>query len=160
MTQTEKNQLARTIVEHNQYMSVASSWKANGAWISPVCYAPDKNYNLYFVSLPGSRHAQNTNRNPRVTVSIFDSHQPWGEGVGLQIEGKITRVNWPRMPFFMKLYFSRAWPYVSDKLATYLKGFKKILKNRTYRAYQFTPTCVWMNDPDSEVDRRIEVSLI
>ena len=158
MTQAQKNRLAKTIVEQNQYMSVASSRKANGAWISPVAYAPDANYNLYFVSLPDSLHVRNITKNPHVTVSIFDSRQPWGEGHGLQIEGKITRVNWPRVPWFARVYFSRKWPYINEKLGTYFKSFKKVLKNHTYRAYQFTPTKIWMNDPDSEVDRRIEVN--
>jgi hypothetical protein len=92
-------------------------------------------------------------------VAIFDSRQPFGEGVGLQIEGKITKISLPRLPFVIRLYFSRKWPYISPKFNLYLKGFRKILTNGLYRAYQFTPTKIWMNDPDSEIDRRIEVSL-
>ena len=159
MTQQQKNQLARRIIKRNEYMSVASSWHGRGAWVSPVCYAFDNDYNFYYISLPASRHARNIRRNPNVTIAIFDSRQPFGEGVGLQIEGRITRVNWPRVPSVIRLYFTRKWPYVSHKLKTYYKGFKKVLKNRTYRAYQFTPSKVWMNDPDSETDRRIEVHL-
>ena len=41
----------------------------------------------------------------------------------------------------------------------YLAGSQKVLKNLTYKAYQITPTNIWMNDPNTNVDVRVEVKL-
>lgn len=159
MTYEQKCLLAAKIVTKNEYMTVGSFEANHGAWVSPVAYAYDKKFNFYFISLPNSKHAQNFRKHPKVTVAIFDSRQPFGEGVGLQIEGIAKTVRLPDVPQAFRTYMTRKWPYVGRRFNIFLKGCRKIIRNKLYRVYQVTPTRVWMNDPDSEVDRRIEVTL-
>lgn len=56
---TNLNQIAREIIKNNQYVTIASLDKDDSPWISPVAYTFDKQYNLYFLSMPNSRHSQN-----------------------------------------------------------------------------------------------------
>ena len=76
--------LARDIIEQNQYMTLGTTSPDGKPWVSPVVYAFDKNYNFYWISLPNSKHSQNITANKNISLAIFDSHQNWGEGVGLQ----------------------------------------------------------------------------
>lgn len=82
----------------------------------------------------------------------------FGEGSGLQIEGMIKKVALTHLPKVISMYATRKWPYMNDKLSRYMEGFKKIVQNHTYTAYEFTPSTYWMNDPDTDVDVRAEVS--
>ncbi len=159
MNQKQLQNLARKIIETNQYMTIGSRQMGRLGWVSPVAYAHDDTFNFYFVSLPHSNHAKNFRASPRVTAAIFDSHQPYGEGIGLQIEGRAKPVSLLCLPHAVRIYFTRKWPYVGRKFELFLKGMRKLVKNKMYRVYQFTPTKVWMNDPESEVDRRVEVQL-
>lgn len=148
----------RQIIETNQYMTIGSASADGTAWASAVAYAFDDAYTFYFISLPDSQHAKNFTENPHVTCAIFDSHQMFGEGSGLQIEGVIKKVAPTHLPKVISLYLARNWPYMNEKLKTYMEGFKKIVQNHTYTAYEFIPSKFWMNDPDADVDVRVEVS--
>jgi uncharacterized protein YhbP (UPF0306 family) len=159
MNQQQKNTLAREIVAKNQYLTIASYKKESGAWANPVAYATDAAYNFYFISPPSSQHAKNFQTHPRISMAIFDSRQPFGGGVGLQIEAKAHLLSLSRTPFVMKMYLTRRWPFTNKKQKTYLYGCQKAIENGLYRIYKFTPKKVWMNDPDSDIDRRIEVKL-
>jgi len=87
------NELAREIIKTNQYLTIASSDKKGSPWASAVVYSYDKDWNLYFLSIPSSNHCQNIKNREKVVVAIFDSHQLFGQGVGLQIEGEAVEVN-------------------------------------------------------------------
>jgi uncharacterized protein YhbP (UPF0306 family) len=152
------NKLAREIVKLNQYLTLCT-YSGSGSWASPVAYAYDEDYSFYFISLPNSKHIQNIEKNSKVTATIFDSHQVFGEGVGLQIEAHCSQVLSVHLPEVVAIYLRRDWPFINNKIQSYLLGFQKILKNRTYRAYQIEPERIWMNDPNSAVDVRVEVNL-
>ncbi|MBI4099729.1 pyridoxamine 5'-phosphate oxidase family protein [Candidatus Microgenomates bacterium] len=150
---TDFNLLARKIIEKNQYMTLGT----NG-WVSPVCYVFDAKFNLYWASPPNARHSQNIAKNPAISVAIFDSRQDVGTGVGLQIEGMAKKVTLAEFPEVLKTYFGHKWPY-GNLAKTFLDHFKQLLQNKAYSFYKFTPQKVWLNDPNSEVDRRIEIPL-
>ncbi|MBI3888162.1 pyridoxamine 5'-phosphate oxidase family protein [Candidatus Microgenomates bacterium] len=141
--------LAREIIEKNQYLVMASPW------ISILCYAYDKDWNFYVASMDNSRHVQEISKNNTISFAIFDSHQDWGLGVGLQIEGKIEKTG---TLLASKIYFSRKFPY-GNISGAFALGFKKLLANKTYSFYKIAPTKIWMNDPEEEFDTRIEIKL-
>lgn len=84
--------LAREIIAKNQYMTIASSDEQGNAWASPVAYVYDEDFNFYWVSVPGSLHQKNIKNKPKVSIAIFDSHQLWGEGVGVQMEVNVSEI--------------------------------------------------------------------
>ena len=153
------NKLARKIVEDNQYMTLGTSDADGSPWVSPVVYAHDKNWNLYFISIPGSRHCQNIKVNNRVSVAIFDSQQSVGEGVGLQIEGVVEKTSLKDAPLVTKVYFSRKYPHGRNMRSAFSSALKEFLNGKIYRFYKFVPTKVWINDPNADRDVRVEVSL-
>lgn len=150
--------LARKIIENNQYMSLATVDKDNAPWISPVAYAYDDAWNFYFVTIPSSKHGLNFKINHHVVAAIFDSTQNLGEGVGLQIEGIVEDVGTQHIPTALSIMYNRKYPFGS-MASTFAIGLKKLLQKKLYHCYRFVPTTIWMNDPNSNIDERVQVYL-
>ena len=155
---TDLNKLAKEIIEQNQYMTLATSDNAGNPWVSPVVYAYDKDCNSYFVSIPISKDCLNMSYNNNIAVAIFDSRQKLGEGVGLQTEGKVKEVKISELPKTALIYFKRKYPFGKMR-HVFGPALKNFLRKRLYRFYKITPSRIWMNDPNSEIDVRVGVSL-
>lgn len=147
--------LARQIVAQNEYLTLATAGQTGTPWVSILAYTYDDDFTFYFASLPDSRHSKEAEKRSDVSFSIFDSHQDFGTGVGLQIEGTIEVVEDADTARVLDLYYGRKYPYgnVSNE---FMGGLKKLLENKTYLFYKLTPKRVWINDPSADTDRRVE----
>lgn len=154
----ELSLLAKQIVTQNEYLTLATAGETGAPWVSILAYTFDEKYTFYFASLPDSRHSREAEKRSDVSFGIFDSHQDFGTGVGLQIEGKLEVVDEADIVRVLKLYYGRKYPYgnVSNE---FMEGLRKLLENKTYLFYKLTPKQVWINDPKADTDRRVEVKL-
>lgn len=154
----ELSLLAKQIVEKNEYLTLATAGETGAPWVSILAYTYDSDFTFYFASLPDSRHSKEAEKRSDVSFSIFDSHQDFGTGVGLQIEAKIEVLSDADCERVLSLYYGRKYPYgnVSNE---FMEGLKKLLVNKTYLFYRLTPKRVWINDPSADTDRRVEVKL-
>ncbi|MCR4275503.1 MAG: pyridoxamine 5'-phosphate oxidase family protein [Candidatus Wolfebacteria bacterium] len=60
----------------------------------PVYYAIDKDFNIYFISEPESKHCQNIKINNQVACSIADSRQTVKDKkIGVQLRGEAQEVS-------------------------------------------------------------------
>lgn len=150
--------LAKQIVTQNEYLTLATVGETGTPWVSILAYAYDSDFTFYFASLPDSRHSKEVEKRNDVSFSIFDSHQDFGTGVGLQVEARLEVVTEADSERVLKLYYGRKYPYgnVSNE---FMEGLKKLLENKTYLFYKLTPKRVWINDPTADTDRRVEVNL-
>ena len=154
--QVSLKKIARNILNTNQYMTLGTVNEGGKAWVSPMVYAFDGSYNLYFISLMSSSHAKSIKKDPVLSAAIFDSHQLNGEGVGLQILGEAQVVPARDFAKAFKCCVSRKFPYGGSGNA---KDFKKFLKLYKYHFYKIKPVEVWMNDPRKKYDVRVRVRL-
>lgn len=67
-------------------MTIATASVDGKPWISPVFFAYDESYNLYWVSNKNALHSKLIRANGRVAIVIFDSRAPEGEGDGVYFE--------------------------------------------------------------------------
>lgn len=87
-----------------------------GVWSNPVYFAYDDSYNLYFISMPHSRHMKNIKMDGRIAVSIYSTNQDThGDVVGIQLEGEAYVLPDKEVPDAHKLYFKRVYPNGHDK---------------------------------------------
>jgi nitroimidazol reductase NimA-like FMN-containing flavoprotein (pyridoxamine 5'-phosphate oxidase superfamily) len=70
--------LARSIVDSNRYMTLATADAHGSPWASPVWYAPVAYREFLWVSSPEARHSRNLATRPELAIVIFDSHQAGG----------------------------------------------------------------------------------
>ena len=75
--------IARTIIEANDYMVLATADEAGRPWASPVYFAHSGYAELFWVSSPEATHSRNIAARPDVSVVVFDSTVPIGSGQGV-----------------------------------------------------------------------------
>ena len=78
MTEQDLGAIARSIVDTNRFMTLATADESGLPWASPVWYAPADYRELFWVSSPEARHSRNLAQRPQLAIVIFDSHEPGG----------------------------------------------------------------------------------
>ena len=84
---------AKRIIQKNIYMAIATASVNGKPWISPVFFAFDENYNLFWVSNKDSLHSNLVRSNPQAAIVVFDSSVPEGEGQGVYFEVNVEELN-------------------------------------------------------------------
>lgn len=79
-TVLDPDRLARTLVAHNSYLTLATAGDNGEPWASPVWFAARELAVFVWASKPGARHSRNIAENRRVSLVIFDSSRAPGEG--------------------------------------------------------------------------------
>lgn len=83
---------ARTIIDANLYMVLATADSTGRPWSSPVYFAHDDYAEFLWVSAPNAVHSRNIAARPQVSIVIFDSHAPIGTGQGVYISATTEQV--------------------------------------------------------------------
>jgi uncharacterized protein YhbP (UPF0306 family) len=83
----------KQIISSNIYMTIATATHEGKPWISPVFFAFDSKYNLYWVSNKDSKHSSLIRINPQVAIVVFDSRANEGEGDGVYFEAIVEELN-------------------------------------------------------------------
>ena len=75
---TELRAVARSIIDSNRYMTLATADEQGSPWASPVWYSPVGYREFLWVSSPEARHSRNLAVRPQLAIVIFDSHEAGG----------------------------------------------------------------------------------
>ena len=85
--------VARRIRETNMYMTLATADAEGRPWATPVWFAPGSDGEFLWVSRPERRHSQNIAIRPEISLVIFDSTVPIGEGQALYVEATAEQLH-------------------------------------------------------------------
>ena len=82
MTEPNLGDIARSIVDSNRFMTLATADASGVPWVSPVWYAPAGYRELFWASKPEAQHSRNLAHRSELAIVIFDSHEPgWWKSV-------------------------------------------------------------------------------
>ncbi len=134
MKPSEKKELKKYLDSHN-LMTLATG--SNLPWVSIVYYAVDKEFNLYFVSSPKSKHCQDIDKNNKVACAIYDSHTKNSEKkVGIQLVGSAQEIKgWEKTNKILAMWH-RAAPG-AEEIVNLKNMMAKVISSRFYK---ITPT--------------------
>jgi nitroimidazol reductase NimA-like FMN-containing flavoprotein (pyridoxamine 5'-phosphate oxidase superfamily) len=76
VTERDLEGVARSIVDSNRFMALATADAGGRPWASPVWYATRGYREFFWVSSPEARHSRNLAERPELAIVIFDSHEP------------------------------------------------------------------------------------
>jgi nitroimidazol reductase NimA-like FMN-containing flavoprotein (pyridoxamine 5'-phosphate oxidase superfamily) len=76
VTERDLGDLARSIIDSNRFMALATADASGRPWASPVWYAPRAYRELFWASSPEAQHSRNLAERPELAIVIFDSHEP------------------------------------------------------------------------------------
>jgi uncharacterized protein YhbP (UPF0306 family) len=83
----------RALLARRNTLTLATLGLEGDPQAADLYYAETDGLTLYFVSVPGSRHALNIARNPRVAVTIHADSERWRDIRGVQLEGTCAPVD-------------------------------------------------------------------
>jgi nitroimidazol reductase NimA-like FMN-containing flavoprotein (pyridoxamine 5'-phosphate oxidase superfamily) len=70
--------VARSIVDANRFMTLATADEDGSPWASPVWYSPVEYREFLWVSSPDAKHSRNLAARAELAIVIFDSHEAGG----------------------------------------------------------------------------------
>lgn len=83
MTGHDREAAARSIIDTNLYMVLATADVTGRPWASPVYFANSGYSEFFWVSSPDATHSRNIATRPQVGIVVFDSQVPIGMGQGV-----------------------------------------------------------------------------
>lgn len=91
ITEKEKKEIFEFLSKH-KLMSLGTYYKL--PWAASVFYLFDEDFNFYFLGSPTTKHCLNISKNPKVSITVADSHQKASDKkIGFQARGVATKVN-------------------------------------------------------------------
>jgi uncharacterized protein YhbP (UPF0306 family) len=93
MVEQDLAAVARTIIDANRYMTLATADAQGQPWASPVFYATADYAEFYWISAPQTTHSENLAQRPQVAIVIFDSTAPEGTGQAVYLSATAEQVH-------------------------------------------------------------------
>lgn len=144
----ELRAIARSIVDSNAYMTLATADADGRPWAAPVWYAPSEYRDFLWVSSPEATHSRNLIVRPEVAIVIFDSHEAGGwNALYMSAVAEVLDDVDEGVEIFSRRSVERGLPVWRSE---------DVLPPARHRLYRATASEHFVLDPH---DRRIPVSL-
>lgn len=150
---------ARCIIANNLYCTLSTCSVDGYPWVSPLFFAYDDSWNIYWSSAITSQHSQNIYSNyGRAAIAIYNSKIEEGSPEGVYFEGTASELDQEYTEKVFQLLASRARKPLLKTAADYLNDSPR-------RIYQFQPQQVWITGSrilvgNQLVDTKIQLSLL
>jgi hypothetical protein len=84
--------IARGIIDANVYMALGTADENGRPWVSPVFYAAWEYREFYWISSPEATQCRNLTKRPQLSIVIFDSQIPVGQGQAVYMSATAEQV--------------------------------------------------------------------
>src|SRR4030042_5823524 len=142
MLPVDLKKLIKEYLSEANLMQIATV-KNNKPWIATVWFAPDGDFNLYFISRNTRRHSQEIAKNPFVAGAIAKPHKTLGDKTrGIQFEGKCYEVKGAELIKSFAI-FAKRFPTVTK----FILSPKDIIEGVTdHHFYKIVPSQIVLFD--------------
>jgi hypothetical protein len=154
MSAADPGAIARTIIDANLYMVLATADAAGHPWASPVYFANAGYAELFWVSSPDATHSRNIAVRPQVGIVVFDSQVPIGTGQGVYMAAVAEELTGRELQRGIEVFSHRSLAH--GGVAWTPDDVQGAAGLRLYRA---SATEHWILAKDGRPDRRIAVDL-
>jgi uncharacterized protein YhbP (UPF0306 family) len=132
---------ARAFLAKRQTLTLATLGPDGQPQAADLYYAETDDLTLYFVSVPGSRHAVNIARNPQIAVTVHADSTRWRDIRGVQLNGTCMPVTGAER--------ARGWARYAAKLPFILADTALAHAMERVDMYRITPN--WLRWIDNSV---------
>jgi Pyridoxamine 5'-phosphate oxidase len=146
------DEVARAIIDGNRYMVLGTADEGGRPWVSPVYFAPSGYSELYWVSSPQAQHSRNLAARPELSIVVFDSQAPVGEGQGVYMSSVAELPTGVDLELGIEI-FSRA--SVSHGARPWT--LEDVQEPASLRLYRARVSEHWVLDPERRPDQRTRV---
>lgn len=144
--------VARGIIDDNRYMALGTADETGRPWVTPVYFAPDGYRALYWLSSPERRHSRNVAVRPEVSIVVFNSQVPIGEGQAVYMAATAAELDGDELERGIEI-FSR----VSQSHGARAWTLQDARPPAALRLYRAAVSEHWVLDPEKRPDERTPV---
>jgi hypothetical protein len=146
------DQVARTIIDDNRYMVLGTADERGRPWVTPVYYAPSGYAELYWLSSPEAQHSRNLAGRPELSIVVFDSQAPVGEGQGVYMSAVAEQLEGADAERGIEIFSS-----VSVSHGARPWTLEDVREPAVLRLYRARVSEHWVLDPERRPDQRTQV---
>jgi nitroimidazol reductase NimA-like FMN-containing flavoprotein (pyridoxamine 5'-phosphate oxidase superfamily) len=143
---------ARSLIDANSYMTLATADAGGAPWASPVWFAHEQYKSFLWISQPEARHSRNIAARAEIAIVIFDSTVSPRQRNAVYIEAIADIVPDSELADAVEAYASRS---VARGLETLKR--EEVSGDAPWRLYRARASAVYVLE--DEHDRRVEVHL-
>jgi len=143
--------LGRSIVDGNDYLTLATADADGVPWATPVWFAHEGFTTFVWVSRPTARHSLNIAARPEVGIAIFDSTSTPGSGRGAYFEARARALADDELAYHLAVFSARSKARIGEPWTT-----ADVTKPDGLRLHVAEVTAQWVLD---DRDRRVAVRL-
>jgi len=143
--------MARSIIDANAYMTLATADGEGSPWVSPVWFAHRNYREFLWVSKPDARHSRNLSARSQLALVIFDSTVPPGGAEAVYVEGIAEALTGPDLEQGIEAYSRR-----SEAAGISPWGLQDVTPPSPHRLYRATAGECFVLDAN---DKRLSVAL-
>jgi uncharacterized protein YhbP (UPF0306 family) len=145
--------IARTIIDSNDYMVLATADESGRPWASPVWYAPEEYREFFWVSSPEARHSRNLAVRPELGIVIFDSTVAVGAGQGVYMSAVADQLSSEDLDRGIEIFSRRSAAQGAEAWTR-----DRVVPPAPLRLYRATVSEHTILDPAASRDQRIPVT--
>jgi nitroimidazol reductase NimA-like FMN-containing flavoprotein (pyridoxamine 5'-phosphate oxidase superfamily) len=145
--------LARTIIDSNRYMALGTADETGRPWVSPVYYASEGYGEFFWVSSPDARHSRNISARPQVSIVVFDSRVPVGEGQGVYMSAMAEELTGSELARGIEVFSQRSQEHGARGW-----NLEEVQPPAVYRLYRATASEHSVLAPGSHPNHRAAVT--
>lgn len=134
-------EVARGIIDANQYMTLATADLQGRPWATPVWFAQRELREFFWVSRSERRHSENVAATGRVALVVFDSTTPVGSGAGVYAEGWAALVTDSELADALSVFNAK-----SEASALPTWSASKVSHDAPFSLYRMVASQVWVLD--------------
>lgn len=142
---------ALAYLESHNVMTLATSGP-EGPWAAAVFYA-NREFDLYFVSSPKSRHATDLQRSPNAAAAIHEDYRDWRAIRGIQLAGTCVCLQGAAREAALACYREK-FAFLNNPVAELVPVLEALGKAACYR---LTPSAVHFIDNATGFGKRTQV---
>ena len=150
MAARDPRKLALAYLHDHQVMTLATVGQ-NGPWAAALFYV-NKEFTLYFLSAGHTRHVKNVVEHPRAAATIQEDYRDWPSIKGIQLEGRVTRLEGVERKKAISLY-ERKYPFLKSAPSQIRLGLARV------NWYCLSPHRFYFIDNSQGLGHRDEIAL-
>ncbi|QBD77278.1 pyridoxamine 5'-phosphate oxidase family protein [Ktedonosporobacter rubrisoli] len=148
--------IAKNILAHICYASLATTSQSGLPWCSPVYVAFDRNHHFYWISARQAHHSQNIREHRQIAAVLYDSTVSEGTGKGVYIQAIAQELSDPdEIASGLLAVFGRAGEQPP--------AIEIVRGNSPLRIYKAEMQAAWINVGGqvngTPIEQRVEINL-
>ena|SRR3989344_6755910 len=152
------NEKIKEAVDRTEFMAISTVGE-DGSWTNPVHFGYSEKMDLYFKSMPHSKHIQNLAKDSRISVAIYSTERfpgPDRDVLGLQLKGTCKRLTEREdVEEAARCYYGRD----PRKLNPKTKIDEHLGENAEWNFFKIVPDELWCFDSRFFGEERVQVDL-